>query len=488
MVRRFEALEKKLEQSGKGFHKASPWWLDTIRRFYGSGKKQLVIRKGRRAGGSSTLCRVAVLEALYGEHKVPAGDTGYVVFVSHTRKEATARLKTIAAILDALGFEYTHSDGTIEVPGRRVGFTVLTGSISGVSGWTAILIIGDEVSKWHNKETGANPATEVLASLRPTIATQPYAKIILSSSPMTESDAHAVAFAAGDTPFQMTARCSTWEGNPMVSEADTHGFEPNDRVWRREYLAEPQSELLDGFLSDVVDGCVDEKRIGVTTGLANAIGTGAICIGLDPAFRNDEFTCVVARSDVNDQGIPIVHVESVRGWRAKPNGPPLSATAIVENVSRLSRSLRAQYVFGDQKDAESLRALFAQHRVHYVPIPWTAASKLPRYTTLRALMNDRRVRLPNEPRTLSQLRSAGVKLLPSGIETIAFRGDDDRADALCLAVTEAIRRAPTGAKAIASVRRASASHAVGLGFGRTVEEHLRYDTGDPRGFCDGLFG
>lgn len=436
-MQRFEALELALAKSGKGFHRTSPWWLATFARFYTSGRKQLVIRKGRRAGGSSTLCRFAVLEALYGEHHVPAGDVGFVAFVSVSRSEASARLRTISAILDALGVAYSLAGDTIEITGKRVGFKVMTCSVAGVSGWTCIAIVGDEVAKWRNKETGANPAAEVLASLRPTVATQPNARIVLSSSPMTESDAHALAFAAGDTSFQMTARGSSWECNPTITEEETHGLEPDERVWRREYLAEPQSEMLDGFLSDVVGDCIDRGRTGHTA----EIREGRITIGLDPAFRQDEFVAVIARSAAGRAGAPFVHVEAVHGWRA-PRGKPLSAETMVRTVAGLSKLHNAVRVVGDQHHADSLRALFARHNIAYEGVPWTVASKLTRFNTLRAMMTDGRVRLPEEPATLKQLRSVGVRLLSSGIETIEARGNDDRAYALCLAVTEAVRLAP----------------------------------------------
>lgn len=44
----FVALDRALV--AKGFHPTSPWWLETLARFYASGRRQLVIRAGRRAG------------------------------------------------------------------------------------------------------------------------------------------------------------------------------------------------------------------------------------------------------------------------------------------------------------------------------------------------------------------------------------------------------------------------------------------------------
>ena len=53
-----------------GFHNVSAWWIATLTRFWQSGQRTLVLRVGRRGGKSSTLCVVAVLEALFGGRRV----------------------------------------------------------------------------------------------------------------------------------------------------------------------------------------------------------------------------------------------------------------------------------------------------------------------------------------------------------------------------------------------------------------------------------
>src|SRR4051812_16685676 len=79
------------------FPPVSPWWRQQIERFFRSGRRQLVLRVGRRGGKSSTLCRVAVAWALFGAFSVPPGDIGIVAFVSVSRDESAQRLRTIEA-------------------------------------------------------------------------------------------------------------------------------------------------------------------------------------------------------------------------------------------------------------------------------------------------------------------------------------------------------------------------------------------------------
>src|ERR1019366_409857 len=182
-VAHLDALARALV--ARGFPAVSTWWLETLIRFYSSGRRQLVLRVGRRGGKSSTLCRIAVLEALFGQHIIPPGDVGVVAIISVSRDEAAQRLRTIRAILDALGIKYRPIESGIELEGRPVVFKTFAASVAGVSGFTCVCAIADEVAKWRDADTGANPASEVLASLRPTMATQPHARIFLSSSPLS---------------------------------------------------------------------------------------------------------------------------------------------------------------------------------------------------------------------------------------------------------------------------------------------------------------
>jgi hypothetical protein len=276
-----------------GFPKTSPWWRETFERWYRSGCRQLVPRCGRRAGKSSSLSRLGVVEALYGQHTVPPGDVGTVAIISTRRDEAAKRLRTVTSILDALGERHRPLSGGalgVELVGRRVAFQVFAASIAGVSGFTSIFVLCDEVAKWLDSDTGANPATEVLASVRPTMATQPNARIVLSSSPMGMLDAHYDAFEAGDDAYQLTAYAPTWEANPTLTEADTRLLERDESTWLREYAAVPQAEVESALLTEML---VDRATRAEPRDLPRAPGH-YYAATIDPATRGNAWTLVVA--------------------------------------------------------------------------------------------------------------------------------------------------------------------------------------------------
>jgi hypothetical protein len=431
----FEALDRALV--AKGFPPSSPWWRRTLARFYESDRRQLVLRVGRRGGKSSTLARVAVVEALSGQHRIPPGDVGYVAFLSTTREEAGQRLRTIRAILDALNVRYRSAgEACLEFLERPIGFRVLTATIGGVSGFTCIAAIADEVAKWRDAETGMNPATEVLASLRPTLATQPRARIFLSSSPFGREDAHANAFDEGDTAFQLTAHAETWVANPSVSEATTRGLEPDERVWRREYAAIPSATTGAAFDADLVDRAL---RAGESTEPLEAVSRAEMVLD-SSSGRGDRFTWAAVQwvrrrseerpyvylhglegggsalsseiadddprvrtpwaTPARDSRGEIIHNPSYRelghlslrisnvGCVEGEFAETMSFEDVTALVSRAARPCYARKVYGDQYQRFALEAGMRRHGLTYCALDWTQATKPLAVTRLRQLLRE----------------------------------------------------------------------------------------------------
>lgn len=407
-----DPLEDALTQ--RSFPALSPWWRSTLERFYVSGKRQLVLRVGRRGGKSSSLCRVAVLEALYGDHNIPAGDVGVVAIVSVSRDEATSRLRTIRAILDAIGVAYKPIEGGIELLSKPVIFKVFAASISGVSGFTAVCVIADEVAKWKDSDTGSNPAREVLASIRPTMATQANARIFLSSSPLSKLDAHYEAFERGDAVDQMVAHAPTWVANPSISEADTLTLEPNDRTRRREYAAIPSEAESAAFDRDAVLAAF-EPRPDIYTK-----ATAVLVIDASSG-RKDAFTAALVRWIWDDKTRYYTFYDGrprpcpwgpglweKDEWKAPPALLEFSEIAstegafwkttradeIVRKHAQTCKRVGAYRVFGDQREALSLESLYRNEGLKYESLAWSQPTKVAAVDMLRRLLAEKRVVFP----------------------------------------------------------------------------------------------
>ena len=282
----------------------SQWWAETVREWMLGGKAGAVVRAGRRGGKSTTGCKVAVIETIAAPHVVPRADLGMFGIVSALRADALERIRTCGVLLQASGYTETRwKDGGVKRGdfvtrlggnpevyvgtefGTRV-IRVMTASVAGVSGPTCIGLLGDEVAKWRDEDTGVNPAKEVIASVRPTMATQPLARQMWISSPWSTLDAHHAMFEAGNTPGQMVAYAPTWVSNPTLAacpvcgcvagkscehdmsaerqaagEAATRLLEPDESIWEREYKAIPMSAASSVFFDPVaVDAAMREVQ------------------------------------------------------------------------------------------------------------------------------------------------------------------------------------------------------------------------------------
>lgn len=147
---RLRALDAALVSSGGGWQALTPWWLATLEGFYAGRQRALVSRVGRRGRKSTSLCRVAVLEGLYGEHEESPTDSNVVAFVSVDKDEAKDRLATIAAVLDVLEAPFDRTALEIRLKERNVVFCVFAPTVSAVSGFTSIAGFCDEVAKWRD--------------------------------------------------------------------------------------------------------------------------------------------------------------------------------------------------------------------------------------------------------------------------------------------------------------------------------------------------
>jgi hypothetical protein len=446
-------LEKKLTKAG--FPAMSPWWIETFTQFFNSSCRQWVGRVGRRGGKSSSLCRIASLIALEGDWKVPPGDTAVIAFISANRDEAAQRLRTISAILDALSVPYTRKKDDIElhVQGRPVVFRTFAASVAGVSGFTAVAVFCDEVSKWRDNDSGSNPAGEVLASVRPTLATQPTGRIFLSSSPFGTLDAHAEAFDLGDSAFQQVAWAPTWVANPTVSEEQTHGFESDVRVHSREYGALAQGSVLSAFDPDAIERAFAPRAAGFTKAKRVMI--------IDPSSgRKDTWSYAIVGWNLDDAGRYMRHGDGtprMAPWGTpfenpdwKPTAPYLSfdlvdgqegafwqhvsGDEIVDKLAALAKRHGVTHCHGDQREALLLESGFRKRGVTYHSHDWTSASKPVAVETVRRWLADGRIALPSHEKLRKELLAFSEKVTPSG--QLSFSGKKD--DYVALLVTAAI--------------------------------------------------
>lgn len=285
---RLWSIESALVEAG--FPPMPEWWRAQLTRFYTSGKRRFTVRKGRRVTASTCVApRLAVAEMLFGGHAhLPGTPALEFVFLSVKRSEAAQRLQGVRAILDALGVRYRERAGeSIDLLDRPARFVVLTADHRTSVGGTVAFAWCDEVARWLDDETHANPAAKVIGSLSPALATLPDARLFLVSSPLSTDDYHARAFEQGETPAQCVAHGPTWEIVPhLLSEEDCRALADTERDFWREYGARPSAAVSAAF-EDLTGVVVSGRthlpyRHGIKYGLA-----------LDVGLRNDRTAAMV---------------------------------------------------------------------------------------------------------------------------------------------------------------------------------------------------
>lgn len=294
MVPHRDAAKRALGEREPKWPPLSPFWRKTVARAYFFKKPQAVFRVGRRGGKSSSLSRIVAAEILYGDHHVPGGDTGVFAIISQDRDNAKNRIKTIDEILEDLRVDHKTTANEIRVPSVNREVKIFTASVAGVSGFTAIGCLCDEVSKWKDADSEVNPGFEVLQSLRPTMATQPNAMMWLISSPWSTGDAHYEAFEAGSSEGQTCFYAPTWEANPTLTEKGCRKASLTEQEFEREYRAIPMATEENRFFP--ADRIKEAQEITFSLHDTSSKGGG------DLAFRrNSSALCVLEHGTHDDE-------------------------------------------------------------------------------------------------------------------------------------------------------------------------------------------
>lgn len=407
------------------------WWRRTIERFYLTGKSRLVVRKGRRVFASTAVApRLAVAEMLFGDHPhIPGTPPLIFAFLSVQRREATARLAGIGAILDVLGVEHDIAGQTIRVANHPAEFQVITASFRATVGGTVAFAWCDEVSSWNDDKTSRNPAEQVIGTLAPALATLPDAKLFLVSSPLSTQDYHAKEFDRGDTEQQCVAFGTTWDINPTLTEEKTRAIEPNIRAWTRAYAAQPVDGVEDDWFGETACSLafVEEQPATIRRGM-RPIFT------LDAGFVRDYFGYAVVTSEpANDNGrTRETIVQDSGGWA--PDGEPrvllerLRDHVIKPYMLMAGRQDDTMCVHADQAEFYSLRDIARSLGITLLLVPWTGGngetSKLAKFRAVRTAMLNNEVRIWKNRRNgelYRQFRSVAGVMLPSGNERIEFK-------------------------------------------------------------------
>src|SRR5262249_41747594 len=149
---------------------------------------------------------------------------------------------------------------------NRVTIEVHTASFRAVRGYTAVAAICDEVAFWRTEES-ANPDTEIIAALRPAMATVPGGLLLGISSPYARRgilwEAYRAHYGREDAPvlvWQAPPRAM----NPNLDAAVVQAaYEADPTAAAAEYGAEFRRDIESFVAREAIEACVVPGRHGL---------------------------------------------------------------------------------------------------------------------------------------------------------------------------------------------------------------------------------
>lgn len=467
MSKSLSLIDKKLKSNG--VPPLTTWWQETLTRFTAHGARRFVGRVGRGGAKSHTAVKVALAEVLGRDWPVPPGERHYYAFVSQNKSEAFQRLTQLESWLAILGAPHTRSGDEIALRDLPLGFRVFAASVGAVSGFRCIGFSADEAAKWSNADHSANPAKEVIASLRAMTVTHPNALEWVISSPLAKVDYHFELFELGTTAEQFTAWAQSWVANPAITESDTRKLENDPRVHAREYGAIPQSAALAAFPPEHVERAFTVREPAFLPAQKVLI--------LDPSsgglVSRDNFTWAIASwcSDQLDPYKKLVHIWgggihrwpdgtphlTFGGMRWKPRGAPylafhevgaiqggfsgqVTGDDIADQLAKIANAHNVTDVHSDQRESLFLSAAMERRGFNFFAHAWTNSSKSNAVQLVRRWLADGSLNLPSDCNAMKrELLSFEEVVNASGALTFTGRGkskDDHVALLLTLAHAE----------------------------------------------------
>lgn len=381
---------------------------------------------GRRGGKSMVAAVVALFKAItFDASRLARGETGVVMLLAADRRQARTVLNYLKGLCSLPEFK----DYVFRVLADRIEFKtgvnveVHTASYRTTRGYTLVGIICDEIAFWRTDDGSANPDSEVLAALRPGMATVKDALLLCLSSPYAAKGELWKAiekYFGRDDPRVLCWNADTCSMNPTVpADEIERSFEDDPISAASEYGRDGRVQFrrdVEAFLdADAIRAVTmqDRREQPPQSGIRYVAF-------VDPSGGSqDSFTLAIAHAD-NETAI----LDAVREVR-----PPFSPDGVVQDFTALLKSYGINKVVGDRYAGEWPRERFRVHGIEYQP---SEKTKSDIYRELVAPINGGRVELLDLPVLRAQLIALERRVARGGKDSIDHGpgGRDDVANAV----------------------------------------------------------
>lgn len=392
--------------------------------------RECFVIAGRRSGKSLIAALVAVFLACFKDYSdvLAPGEVGTVMILSSDRRQARVIFGYILAFLEAplvksMVVSQLKESVTLS---NRITIEIHTSSFKAVRGYSIVAAICDEVAFWPAEDT-ANPDTEILAALRPAMATMPDALLLCISSPYAKRGELWRAYRDhyGKPSEVLVWKASSREMNPTLSQAIVATAYMRDRASASaEYGGEFRDDVETFISLEVV-----ESRIAMGIFELPPVADLSYVGFVDPSGgRSDSMTLAVA----HERG-GIAVLDLLREVEA-----PFSPENAVAEFADLLKRYRLSEVAGDKYGGEWPREQFVKRGITY-RVAEQSRSEL-YLELLPALMSGQALLLDN-PRLVTQLVGLERRTARGGRDSVDHSpgGHDDLANAAAGALVNVLR-------------------------------------------------
>jgi hypothetical protein len=389
---------------------------------------------GRRGGKTRSAAVLACYLAALCDHssKLAPGERGLVLFLAANLKQAQIAFNYCSAIFSGMPLLrdlVVRSTSDTIVLNNGIDLEIRAASFRGLRGVTAVAVIGDEASFWHSEESSANADSEILAAVRPSLATTG-GPLIVISSPYSQAgevyETHRRHYGAKGDPRILVAQGASRDFNPSLPQSVVdRALERDAAVASAEYLGQFRDDIQNFISRAVVEACVSR---GVHE--RPYIKDVSYLAFVDPSGgSSDSMTLAIAHREKD-----VAIVDCIRERKS-----PFSPADVVSEFADILRSYKIGFVRGDRYAGEWPREAFAKHGIEYREAD-TVRSDL--YIGVLPALNSARVDLLDHQRLVAQLCGLERRTGRGGRDSIDHRpgSHDDVANAVAGVVWELVRQ------------------------------------------------
>lgn len=390
---------------------------------------------GRRGGKSQLAALVAVYLATCRSYPLSTGERGVLPIIAADRRQARVVAEYVKGLLHStpileqlISRELRES---VELS-NNVRIEVHTASFRRIRGYTVVAAVCDEIAFWPTDEHSADPDVEILAALRPAMATIPDALLLCLSTP----------YARRGELYRAVEQHYGQDGDVLVVRADTRTMNPSvpKRVIRRAFRRDPVVAMSEYGRDGEIDFRADVSALLTEDAIRAVVPVGVRELppetGRTVTAHFDAATGSGADSaafGIAFEGRP-ARLACIRRWR-----PPFDPAAVVAEASRLAKSYGVKRVGIDRYAPGLVKALFRQHDLmcRVSKLDTSAA-----FVELLGLVNSRGVRLLDSPDLLAEVRRLERRSRQGGREQVGHppNAHDDVAAAAAGALVAAEAR------------------------------------------------